>query len=195
MFFIVWYYYVAPSHAMFSTVRRTITLTNFMAFCTFIVFPTMPPRLLPKEYGFLDTVHMEDAESLWQAGRYVNALAAMPSMHFGYSFIIGCTLIYHSGIFRTRFERHESRKTTFWKTFYVVLGVSYHSILLLTILATANHFWLDALMAFFYCCIAFACNKVFFVLLPLEDVFLWIIRAEKPISSTGERYQARGGRL
>ena len=34
MFFIVWYYYVAPSHATFATVRRTITLTNFMAFCT-----------------------------------------------------------------------------------------------------------------------------------------------------------------
>ncbi|KAK4630786.1 uncharacterized protein CLAFUR5_07814 [Fulvia fulva] len=193
MFFIVWYYYAAPSHTTFATVRRTITLTNFMAFCTFVVFPTMPPRLLPKEYGFLDTVHMEDAESLWQAGKYVNALAAMPSMHFGYSFIIGCTLVYHSGILRTRFEKYESRKSIFWKSFYLLLGVSYSCILLVTIIATSNHFWLDALMAFFCCCIAFACNKVFFVLLPIEDAFLWIIRAEKPIPSTGERYYARGG--
>lgn len=60
--FIAWFYHFAPSHATFAVVRRTMTLTNFMAFVTFIFFPLMPPRFLPKEYGFLDTVHMEDAE-------------------------------------------------------------------------------------------------------------------------------------
>lgn len=78
MSFIAWYYYVAPSHSTFAAVRRTMTLTNFMAFTTFIMYPTMPPRLLPKEYGFLDTVHNEDAESLFQSGKHVNSLAAMP---------------------------------------------------------------------------------------------------------------------
>ncbi|KAF7198636.1 hypothetical protein HII31_00375 [Pseudocercospora fuligena] len=128
MAFIVWYYYVAPSHSTFATIRRTMTLTNFMAFVTFIFFPVMPPRLLPKEYGFLDTVHMEDAASLWQTGKHVNSLAAMPSMHFGYSFVIGCTFIYHSGIFRRRFEKFETRKNVFWKFFYCTLGVLYPSV-------------------------------------------------------------------
>lgn len=155
----------------------------------------MPPRLLPKEYGFLDTVHMEDAASLWQTGKHVNSLAAMPSMHFGYSFVIGCTFIYHSGIFRRRFEKFETRKNAFWKAFYCTLGVLYPSMILITILATANHYMLDAMVAFLYCCIAFLANKVFFVLLPLEDLFLWAIRAEKPIPSTGERFHARGGRI
>ncbi|KAI5366535.1 putative inositolphosphotransferase Aur1/Ipt1 [Septoria linicola] len=195
MAFIVWYYYVAPSHATFATVRRTLTLTNFMAFATFIVYPMMPPRLLPHEYGFLDTVHMEEAASLWQTGKHVNSLAAMPSMHFGYSFIIGCTLVYHSGVFRKRFEKYESRKNLFWKIFYCTLGVVYPSMILITILATANHYWMDAAVAFFYCLIAFACNKAFYVFLPLEDLLLFCIRAEKPIPSTGERYHARGGRI
>ncbi|CAK4031981.1 integral membrane [Lecanosticta acicola] len=195
MGFIVWYYYAAPSHSTFAAVRRTMTLTNFMAFMTFIFFPVMPPRLLPKQYGFLDTVHMEDAASLWQSGKHVNSLAAMPSMHFGYSFAIGCTLLYHSGLSRTRFEKYETRKNTFWKCFYVALGAIYPTMILITIIATANHYFLDALVAFCYCCIAFACNKVFYVLLPFEDLFLWLIRAEKPIPSTGERFHARGGRL
>lgn len=45
----------------------------------------MPPRLLPKEYGFLDTVRHDNAESVWMKGEVVNSLAAMPSMHFGKS--------------------------------------------------------------------------------------------------------------
>jgi hypothetical protein len=195
MAFIVWYYYVAPSHATFATVRRTMTLTNFMAFMTFIFYPMMPPRLLPKEYGFLDTVHMEEAASLWQTGKHVNSLAAMPSMHFGYSFVIGCTFIWHSGVFRRRFEMYETRKNVFWKLFYCTLGVLYPSMILVTILATANHYWMDAAVAFGYCLIAFASNKVFYVLLPLEDWFLWCLRAAKPSPSTGERFHARGGKI
>lgn len=195
MAFIVWYYYVAPSHTTFATVRRTMTLTNFMAFVTFIFFPVMPPRLLPKEYGFLDTVHMEDAASLWQSGKHVNSLAAMPSMHFGYSFVIGCTFIWHSGVFRSRFEKFETRKGAFWKAIYVSLGILYPGMILLTIIATANHYWVDAMVAFVYCCIAFLSNKVFYVLLPLEDLFLWVLRAEKPVPSTGERFHAKGGRI
>ncbi|KXT09557.1 hypothetical protein AC579_9548 [Pseudocercospora musae] len=197
MAFLVWYYYVAPSHSTFATIRRTMTLTNFMAFITFIFFPVMPPRLLPKEYGFLDTVHMEDAASLWQTGKHVNSLAAMPSMHFGYSFVIGCTLIYHSGLFRRRFDNLEATrpKNVFCKLLYAALGLLYPSMILITILATANHYLLDAMVAFVYCCLAFVANKVFFVLLPLEDLFLWAIRAEKPVPSTGERFPVRPGRI
>lgn len=196
MAFIVWYYHAAPSHATFATVRRTMTLTNFMAFMTFIFYPMMPPRLLPKEYGFLDTVHMEDAASLWQTGKHVNSLAAMPSMHFGYAFAIGCTFIYHSGLLFRSSTRLETRKPLFSKILFCVAGVVYPTILLITILATANHYWMDAAVALLYVLAAFACNKVWHVLLPLEDVFLWVIRAEKPVPSTGQktRGHGRGGR-
>ncbi|KAJ9635807.1 hypothetical protein H2199_008159 [Coniosporium tulheliwenetii] len=166
--FIAWYYYIAPSHPTFAIARRTMTLTNFLAFITFVFYPCMPPRLLPAEYGFLDTVRHDDAQSVWMSGKYVNSLAAMPSMHFGYAFCIGCTLIYHSGVFRRTLERGEFRKSTFWKVFYLLIGVGYPAMILTTIVATANHYYLDA-------CVA--------------------TLAEKPIPSTGERFRECSGRI
>ncbi|KAF2489341.1 hypothetical protein BU16DRAFT_622873 [Lophium mytilinum] len=193
--FICWYYYVAPSHKTFSTVRRTMTLTNFCAFITFILYPCMPPRLLPAEYGFLDTVRHDDAQSVWMSGKYVNTLAAMPSMHFGYSFIIGLTMIYHSGLFRRTLEAGECRKSAFWKIFYLIVGLGYPSFILTTIVATANHYYLDALVATCFVFLSFACNKVFFVFIPLEDLMLWAIRVDKPVPTTGDRFRERGGRI
>ena len=155
----------------------------------------MPPRLLPKEYGFLDTVRHDDAESVFMSGKYVNTLAAMPSMHFGYAFCIGTTLIYHSGLFRRTLEQGESRKSLFWKLFYLIVGVGYPSFILTVIVATANHYFMDAMIATCFVFLSFACNKIFYVFIPLEDLFLYAIRAEKPKPTTGERYHDRGGRI
>ena len=172
-----------------------MTLTNFCAFITFIFYPCMPPRLLPKEYGFLDTVRHDDAQSVWMGGKFVNQLAAMPSMHFGYSFIIGMTMVYHSGIFRRSLEAGESRKNTFWKIFYVVLGIGYPTFILTVIVATANHYFMDALVATFFVLFSFACNKIFYVFIPLEDLLLYVIRADKPVPTTGQRFHERGGNI
>lgn len=76
--FIAWYYKSAYSFKSFSTIRRTMTLTNWLAFSIFTVYPCMPPRLLPAEYGFVDTVRREGAESVFMKGKFVNSLAAMP---------------------------------------------------------------------------------------------------------------------
>jgi hypothetical protein len=129
------------------------------------------------------------------SGKFVNQLAAMPSMHFGYSFCIGMTVIYHSGVFRRTLERGEARKNAFWKIFYVLIGIGYPTFILVTIVATANHYFMDALVATGFVFLAYACNKVFYVFVPLEDLFLYAIRAEKPVPSTGERFHERGGRL
>ncbi|KAK2624821.1 hypothetical protein QTJ16_006014 [Diplocarpon rosae] len=185
--FIAWYYYVAPSFDTFSIVRRTMTLTNLFAFMIFILYPCMPPRLLPREYGFLDSVGHNNAESVWMSGKYVNSLAAMPSMHFGYSFCIGMTMLYHSGILRRSLEPGEKRKSKLWQLFYLTLAIGYPCWILITIVATANHYYLDACVAFVVVIVAFLCNKVFFVLLPLEDLLLWCLRLDKPIPSTGDR--------
>ncbi|MCJ1277320.1 hypothetical protein MMC21_005132 [Puttea exsequens] len=193
--FIAWYYYIAPSHPTFASIRRTLTLTNLFAFLTFTLYPCMPPRLLPPEYGFLDSVRHDNATSIWMSGNFVNSLAAMPSMHFGYAFVIGCTMFYHSGIFRRSFEKGETKKIWVGKTFYMLVGLGYPSMILVTIIATANHYWMDALMATLVACAAYLCNSIFLALLPVEDLLLWALRVEKPIPSTGERFRQRGGRL
>jgi hypothetical protein len=164
-----------------------MTLTNLLAFIIFIFYPCMPPRLLPQEYGFLDSVGRNNAQSVWMSGKYVNSLAAMPSMHFGYSFSIGCTMLYHSGIFRKTLEPGEVRKSKPWQLFYALLALAYPSWILITIVATANHYYLDALIAFFVVIIAFLCNRILLLLLPFEDLLLWCLRIEKPIPTTGEK--------
>lgn len=155
----------------------------------------MPPRLLPPEYGFLDSVRHDNATSIWMSGDYVNSLAAMPSMHFGYAFVIGCTMIYHSGIFRRTLEKGEVRKSQLWKGLYLLIGLGYPAMILLTIIATANHYWLDAFVATIVAFLAYLCNQIILILLPLEDHLLWLLRVEKPVPSTGDRFRQRGGSL
>ena len=55
-----------------------MTLCNWLAFFIFAFYPCMPPRLLPEEFGFVDTVRRDNAQSVWMRGKYVNSLAAMP---------------------------------------------------------------------------------------------------------------------
>ncbi|KAH8671974.1 PAP2 superfamily-domain-containing protein [Tricladium varicosporioides] len=189
--FIAWWYYAAPSFNTFAVVRRTMTLTNLFAFTIFIFYPCMPPRLLPQEYGFLDTVGHNNGQSVWMKGKYVNSLAAMPSMHFGYSFCIGMTMLYHSGVFRKTLEPGEQRKSKLWALFYCLFAVWYPSWILVTIVATANHYYLDACVAFFVAITAYLCNRVFLILLPVEDMLFWCLRLEKPIPTTADRTQRR----
>lgn len=193
--FIAWYYYVAPSNTTFATVRRTLTLTNLFAFLTFTLYPCMPPRLLPPEYGFLDTVRRDNATSIFMSGNYVNSLAAMPSMHFGYAFVIGSTIIHHASVIRRPLEKAEARTAWGWKLFHVATGVVYPAMILVTIVATANHYWMDVLMATLVAALAYLCNGILLALLPVEDLLLWAWRLEKPIPSTGERFRQRVGRL
>jgi hypothetical protein len=155
----------------------------------------MPPRLLPSEYGFLDTVRHDNANSVFMSGKFVNQLAAMPSMHFGYAFCIGMTLIYHSGLFRRTLETGEVRKNGFWKLVYLLVGLGYPTFILVTIVATANHYFMDAMVAAGFVVVAFFCNQVFHVFVPLEDAFFYVVRAEKPVPTTGERFQERAGRI
>ncbi|ORY68484.1 uncharacterized protein BCR38DRAFT_406406 [Pseudomassariella vexata] len=209
--FIAYYYTVAPNHPRFCTVRRTMSLLNLFAFFIFTVYPCMPPRLLPKEFGFIDTVNAEDAASVWMSGNYVNKLAAMPSMHFGYSFCIGCVFVYESGFLRqwcrltrkrvefdsaaelvspsyppSRSERDGQRSASA-RGMYLFTGILYPSIILLTIVATANHYFLDAVAAIFVVLVAFICNKMLLNFLVLEDWLLWAWRLEKPEPTTGLR--------
>jgi hypothetical protein len=175
-----------------------MTLGNFAAFFIFTFFPCMPPRLLPKEYGFHDTVRQANAESVWVGGNYVNQLAAMPSLHFTYAFCVGSTFLYHSGVFRRASSRStngaEPRKTTFSSIMFLIAGVCYPLLVLTVIVATANHYWLDAVVAMFTTTLSFFGNRVWMFLLPAEDVLCWILRVDKPVPTTGDRLKRQGGK-
>lgn len=104
-------------------------------------------------------------------------------------------MLFHSGIFRRNLIKGEVRKTALWKFWYIFIAIGYPLMVLSAIVATANHYYLDAIMATMVAMLAFCCNRVFLILLPLEDYLLWCLRLEKPIPSTGERFHLRGGAL
>ncbi|KAM5344135.1 hypothetical protein ACJ41O_012672 [Fusarium nematophilum] len=185
--FLAWYYYAAPTFEQFAAARRMMSLTNLFSFVVFTTYPCMPPRLLPEEYGFFDTVRREDAESIYATNKFFNQLAAFPSLHFGYSFCIGTVLLYHSGVFRRRLAPREKRMSKLRQIFFAVLSVAYPGFVLTIIVSTANHYWLDALAATGVVAMAWLCNSYLLMLLPLEDVFLWCVKLEKPVPTTGNR--------
>lgn len=195
--FLSWYYYAAPNHTTFAVARRTMTLGNFAAFIIFCFYPCMPPRLLPKSFGFQDTVRQDHAESVWVGdGKNVNQLAAMPSLHFTYAFVIGTTFLYHSGLIPHTFQRslrmaqrqRSATKAIINQSIWAILAIAYPVLVLMVIVVTANHYWLDAVVATFSVSLSYLCNKVWLGLLPCEDLLLWALRMEKPVPTTGRQW-------
>ncbi|KAI5288422.1 hypothetical protein KEM52_001166 [Ascosphaera acerosa] len=97
---------VTGGPALYQARRRALAICNLVAFFIFTFWPCMPPRLLSDEsvegavgdlarsYGFVDTVHgVDGASSVWTQNKFCNQYAAMPSLHFGYSFLIGLTIM------------------------------------------------------------------------------------------------------
>lgn len=186
--------------------RRTMAICNLMAFVVFTLWPCMPPRLLSdstiktemgdlaRSYGFVDTVHGADgAVSVWTANKFCNQWAAMPSLHFGYSLLVGVTIM----TIPLAPEHRRSRSLPFFNQSHpqlapqirlpsarrmicLSLGALYPFTILVAIVSTANHFILDALAGAMICAVGWQVNGVLLNLLPLEDWFLWCLRMHKP---------------
>jgi len=96
----------------------------------------------------------------------------MPSLHFGYSFLVGLTIATVPLRKRGRFG---------WRRLAIVaIGMVYPFVILSAIVATANHFALDAVAGATACIIAWNYNDLLLNLLPLEDYFLALVRIHKP---------------
>ena len=84
--------------------------------------------LLPKEYGFIDVLH-EGPQSAWTDNRFQLTIAVIPSLHFGNAALVGLCL--------WRFGPHRVVRC---------VALLWPAMMLLTVLATANHFVLDAVV-------------------------------------------------
>ncbi|KAJ6009815.1 hypothetical protein N7522_004831 [Penicillium canescens] len=179
--------------------RRTLAVCNLLAFVVFTLWPCMPPRLLSdtniggqegelaRSYGFVDTVHgTNGAGSVWTENRFCNQYAAMPSLHFGYSLMIGLTIMtiplpqQRRTVLRTRLTRVRLTLPSWRRLMCLILGFSYPFIIVVAIVATANHFILDAVAGALVCALGWRFNGMLLNLLPLEDYFLWLVRIHKP---------------
>jgi hypothetical protein len=108
--------------------RTTIVLLT--ASCLLVqLLPVAPPRLLP-EFGFVDTA-AEYGQSVYSALSAVgpDQLSAMPSVHVGWAVLVAIAAW--------------TLTTSRWRW----LGVGHAVATVFVVVATANHFWLDGIVA------------------------------------------------
>jgi hypothetical protein len=113
----------------FPLVRTTLVLSTALALVGYRLFPAAPPRLA--DLGFSDTVSSSTGLNLSSdaLGVLYNPIAAVPSLHFGYALIVGAAL-----------AAYGSRRSV------RLAGAAYPGVMLLVIVATGNHFFVDALL-------------------------------------------------
>jgi hypothetical protein len=116
----------------FYFVRNMLVIAMAIALVGYAVFPTAPPRFLP-EWGFIDSVsdltgmHVNHASASMTA--LFNPYAAVPSMHVAFALMIGWPLASLS---------HTRAASVLWRLYPLLIAF--------VIVATANHFILDALL-------------------------------------------------
>ena len=110
-------------------IRNGFIAANCIAVVFFIFYPCAPPRMLG-EYGFVDTLLAVSKVDLYDGffSGFFNQYAAVPSMHFGNAFLIAFSVILYA------------------KKSYKWLVLLYPLFVLLVIVITANHFYLDAIL-------------------------------------------------
>jgi hypothetical protein len=124
--FLVWAF--ARHRDRFAAIRNWFIGVTLVAMVVHVVFPLAPPRMLD---GFVDTlrvfgpsIYAEDPSR-----SVANQFAAMPSLHFGWALMVAIGIIAVG-----------ARRRRWW-------WLVHPAVTLLAIVATANHYLLDAAVA------------------------------------------------
>ncbi|MGX1567298.1 phosphatase PAP2 family protein [Streptomyces sp. NPDC055506] len=126
--FLVWLYLRRPAHYVWA--RRVLAAVTAAALALHLLFPLAPPRMLAAT-GLVDTARVYGPSVYGDptTDSLSNQFAAMPSLHFGWALMVAIGLIVAT---RSR-----------WRLLWLL-----HPLLtLLVIVGTANHYWLDAIVA------------------------------------------------
>jgi hypothetical protein len=109
--------------------RARSSVIVLTAGCLFVqLLPVAPPRLVPQA-GVLDMAALYDQSVYSSGGAGVDQLSAMPSVHVGWALLIALIAI-----------RSSPSRWRWLTAVYPVLTV-------FVVVATGNHFWLDAIVA------------------------------------------------
>jgi membrane-associated phospholipid phosphatase len=110
----------------FYAVRDMFAIAMGIALLGYIAFPTAPPRLMP-EWGFGDPV--AELTGVEASNALFNPFAAVPSMHVAFALMLAVPL--------ARMVRRRWARALWW---------SYPAVVTFAVIATANHWWLDAFL-------------------------------------------------
>ena len=112
--------------AEYRQLRTWLLLSIGIASLSYLLLPTAPPRLV-EGLGIADTVGLAGHDSGSFAGIKFNPYAAMPSMHVGWSLLVG--------LIGFRVARRPAVKALF----------AVHPVIMaITVTATGNHYFLDS---------------------------------------------------
>lgn len=125
--FVLWAWF---SHrSSFSVIRNTLIGVTGAGLILHLVYPLVPPRKLP---GFIDTgVVFGPSPYDLSASEAANQLAAMPSLHVAWAVIVALSII---ALSRNR-----------WR----FVALAHPFVTLAVVVLTANHYWIDAMVAIF----------------------------------------------
>ncbi len=125
-------YLYVRHNGSFYFVRNMFAVAMLIALVVYVAFPTAPPRFLP-EWGFIDSVSdftgVHNSHASATMSTLFNPYAAVPSMHVAFALMIGWPL---ASLSRPRVAR------VLWRLYPLLIAF--------VIVATANHFVLDALL-------------------------------------------------
>ncbi|MGW6060109.1 phosphatase PAP2 family protein [Streptomyces sp. NPDC055189] len=124
---LIWLFRKHPGR--YAATRMVLFATTAVALLGYYLYPLAPPRLM-NGHDFIDTVLVHQTWGSMASGdlkHMSNQYAAMPSMHIGWSLWCGLTIFALASV-----------------PWVKVLGLLYPTATLIVIVATANHFWLDA---------------------------------------------------
>jgi hypothetical protein len=127
---LVWLWRAHPS--AYLAARRTLAAATLLGLVGFATVPLAPPRMMP---GFIDTMARYGDDGWWGSaasapkglGSFTNQFAAMPSLHVAWAIWCGAVV-----------ARYAHRA---WVR---GIGVAYPVLVVLVVLSTANHYFLDA---------------------------------------------------
>lgn len=137
---LIWLHRRRPT--VFPLVRTTLLIASGLAVIGYLGFPTAPPRLAIA--GIADTISDSQVDLNHGLVSFLyNPFAAFPSVHIAYAVVVGATLVRHGG---NRLAQ--------------VAGALYPALILLVIVATGNHFFLDAVAGAAVAAAAFATTAV-----------------------------------
>ncbi|WP_432824954.1 phosphatase PAP2 family protein [Dactylosporangium sp. CA-092794] len=126
--FLVYMYWFRPEHYL--RFRRILAWLTGMGLLIHFLFPLAPPRMLGS-LGLIDTaeVYGPSVYGPPQTDTLSNQYAAMPSLHVGWALVIAAGLIHATG--------------TRWRW----LWLAHPLLTMLVVVGTANHYWLDGIIA------------------------------------------------
>jgi hypothetical protein len=108
----------------YGAVRLTLATTTLVCLLIQLV-PVAPPRLLA---GYVDTA-MQYGQSVYSLGLAPDQLSAMPSVHVAWAVLVGWAVVRVS--------------TSRWRW----TALAHPALTVFVVAATANHFWLDGIVA------------------------------------------------